>query len=148
MWLFISVSDPSSVSSSGCCKGRAPPPMSHGSLRAQCTLFRHTLATPTSHQSTFESHRLKDALVCQTPQKLVSQRCDILPPCPSRSRALQHCRLVPGAFCSSVSPQSDLGPPRQMSMRRSRMRDLCFIFGLTDITVSTTAWAQVFQSQP
>ena len=28
------------------------------------------------------------------------------------------------------------------------MRDLCFIFGLTDITVSTTAWAQVFQSQP
>lgn len=36
-------------------------------------------ATPTSHQSTFESHRLKDALVSQTPQKLVSQRCDILP---------------------------------------------------------------------
>lgn len=28
------------------------------------------------------------------------------------------------------------------------MRDLCFIFGLTDITVSTTAWAQVSQSQP
>lgn len=61
-------------------------------------------ATPTSHQSTFESHRLKDALVSQTPQKLVSQRWDILPPCPSRSRALQHCRLVPVAFCSSVSP--------------------------------------------
>lgn len=60
-------------------------------------------ATPTSHQSTFESHRLKDALVSQTPQKLVSQRCDILPPCPSCSRALQHCKLVPVAFCS-VSP--------------------------------------------
>lgn len=28
------------------------------------------------------------------------------------------------------------------------MSDLCFIFGLTDITVSTTAWAQVSRSQP
>lgn len=73
---------------------QSPPP--HLALLFVCTV--HPLqahpATPTSHQSIFES---------LTSQKLVSQRCNILPPCPFCSRALQHCRLVPVAFCS-VSP--------------------------------------------
>lgn len=117
---FLSVESPSGIQECGCSflsltlpqspaqaaeKAESPPPRCLAWLFA-CTV--HPLqahpATPTSHQSTFESHRLKDALVSQTPQKLVSQRWDILPPCPSRSRALQHCRLVPIAFCSSVSP--------------------------------------------
>lgn len=116
---FLSVESPSGIQECGCSflsltlpqspaqaaeKAESPSPCLAWLFVCTVHPLQAHPATPTSHQSTFESHRLKDALVSQTPQKLVSQRCDILPPCPSRSRALQHCRLVPVAFCSSVSP--------------------------------------------
>lgn len=111
----------------------AHPPQSY---LCTCRLTRRTLRDPTHHQHSAQGHPHLPPAGGRSclPSSTETGRSDVWSsaPCLSFSWALWHCRLIPGAFCS-VSTLRDLGPRMQKFIWRSRIRDLCFVFGLTDV---------------